>query len=143
MTGSNTTDWKQVAETLREIAKDYENGDEHDANWDKHAPVYDAAIRLCELAAKLPAGEAERVLEAAHADPRRSPLGGPSHDHEMTLREKYSARIDEIIARAMRREQAATPYQSIKKSVRIPSGVVEDLAVEIAEAHMRGEGLCE
>jgi hypothetical protein len=46
------TNYKQVAETLRmyRVAQRVH---------------FDAAIRLCELAAKLPPGEAERVLEAA------------------------------------------------------------------------------
>lgn len=47
-------DWKQIAETLRD-------------NLQGDTDLSAAAIALCELAAKLPPGEAERVLEAAVA----------------------------------------------------------------------------
>lgn len=55
-----TTDYKDVAETLRGVAARVDICD--------YAGHLDAAIRLCELAAKLPGLEAERVLEAAVAN---------------------------------------------------------------------------
>jgi hypothetical protein len=50
------TDWKQVAETLQEYDAAVHINDDAD---------FASAVRLCELAAKLPPGEAERVLELA------------------------------------------------------------------------------
>lgn len=51
-------DWKEVAETLT-FFRDMSSSRNDAVN---------AAIALCELAAKLPPGEAERVLEAAVAN---------------------------------------------------------------------------
>lgn len=60
------TDWKQVAEQLRQIK----------VSLHEHHEELAAAIRLCKLAAKLPAGEAERVLEeVANGD-----IGNANHE---------------------------------------------------------------
>lgn len=48
-----TIDYKKVAETLKRNV------------YSTHVKEHEAAIVLCLLAAKLPVGEAERVLEAA------------------------------------------------------------------------------
>lgn len=53
-------DWKEVAETLRGFYQQ-----------DEEQPMLEAAIALCLLAAKLPPGEAELVLEAAAEEARQ------------------------------------------------------------------------
>lgn len=119
--------YKRAAETLREFRRLCFDGPK--CTDSKSADDLQLMIDHAELAAVLPEPEAERVLKAAATVPR--------HEHTMSLREQYAA----VVLSVLNGHKLAQHVAS--KKIYWTDAVVDALAVEMANAHERGEGFAE